>query len=208
MEKRLRPRFTYANVIATLALFLALGGATAYAASTLGKNSVGSKQLKRNAVTGAKVKDGSLSARDFRAGALPRGERGATGERGPTGGRGPQGVAAAPGATSVVVRYGERTGLKDPGEVGQSLATCEPGESLTGGGFDVDGEPEPVEAPDYISPYTLMVDRPGGEGFEGEEELVFPDPVNGAAANSWTVVLRNELDPTIFFRAYAMCARP
>jgi hypothetical protein len=202
MRNRLRPRLTYANVIATLALFLALGGATAYAASTLGRNSIGSKQLKRNAVTGAKVKDGSLSAGDFKAGQLP------AGERGPAGDRGLQGVAGAPGATNVVVRYGERVGVKDPGEVGQSLATCEPGEALTGGGFDLEGEPESIEGPEYISPYTLIVDRPGGEGAEIEGEFVYPDPDNGAPASSWTVVLRNELDPTIFFRAYALCARP
>ncbi len=193
MLERPRPRLTYANVIATLALFLALGGGAAFAASTLGKNSVGTKQLKRNAVTGTKVKDGSLSAGDFKAGQLPAGERG------------PQGVPGAPGATSVVVRYGDRIGLKDPGEVGQSLATCAPGEALTGGGFDLAGEPE---SPEPISPYTLIVDRPGGEGFEGEDGFVYPDPANGAPANSWTVVIRNELDPTIFFRAYAICARP
>ncbi len=202
MRKRLRPRLTYANVIATLALFLALGGGAAFAASTLGKNSVGGKQLKRNAVTGAKVKDGSLAAADFKAGQLPAGERGPTGERGPQGARG------AAGATSVVVRYGERVGLKDAGEVGQSLAACEPDEALTGGGFDLEGEPESIEGPEFISPYTLIVDRPGGEGTEVEGEYVYPDPDNGAPANSWTVVLRNELDPTIFFRAYAMCARP
>jgi hypothetical protein len=202
MRKRLRPRLTYANVIATLALFLALGGGAAFAASTMGRNSVGTKQLKRNAVTGAKVKDGSLSAGDFKAGQLP------AGERGPTGDRGPQGVAGAPGATVVVVRYGPRVGVKDPGDVGQSLATCELGEALTGGGFDLEGEPQAIEPTEYISPYTLIVDRPGGEGVESEEGFVYPDPDNGASANSWTVVLRNELDPTIFFRAYAMCARP
>ena len=202
MRKRLRPRLTYANVIATMALFLALGGGAAFAASTLGKNSVGGRQLKRNAVTGAKVKDGSLSATDFKAGQLP------TGARGPVGERGLQGAAGAPGATSVVIRYGERVGVKDPEEVGQSLASCEPGETLTGGGYDLEGEPAPVEGPEYISPYTLIVDRPGGEGTEVEGEYVYPDPDNGAPANSWTVVLRNQLDPTIFFRAYAMCARP
>jgi hypothetical protein len=202
MRKRLLSRLTYANVIATLALFLALGGGAAFAASTLGKNSVGPKQLKRNAVTGAKVKDGSLSAGDFKAGQLP------AGERGPAGDPGPRGLAAAPGATNVVVRYGERVGVKEAGDVGQSLATCEPGEALTGGGFDLEGEPAPIEPTEYISPYTLIVDRPGGEGAESEGEFVYPDPDNGAPANSWTVVLRNELDPTIFFRAYAMCARP
>jgi hypothetical protein len=95
------------------------------AATTLGKNSVGTKQLKRNVVTGAKVKDGSLLAGDFKAGQLPAGERG------------PQGVPGAPGATN-------------------------------------------------------------GEGEEVEGEFVYPAPANGAPVNSWTVVLRNELDPTIF----------
>jgi hypothetical protein len=52
---RLRPQLSYANVIATLALFLALAGG-AVAASQLGKNSVGSKQLKKNAVITAKIK--------------------------------------------------------------------------------------------------------------------------------------------------------
>jgi hypothetical protein len=57
-------RLTYANVMATVAVFIALGGG-AYAATQVKKNSVGTKQLKNNAVTGAKVKDGSLSAIDI-----------------------------------------------------------------------------------------------------------------------------------------------
>jgi hypothetical protein len=61
----LRSRLSYANVVASLALVLALGGASAFAATQLAKNSVGAKQLKKNAVTGAKVKNGSLSAADI-----------------------------------------------------------------------------------------------------------------------------------------------
>ncbi len=45
----LRSRLSYSNVIATLALFLALGGTAA--AISLPRNSVGPKQLKRGAVT-------------------------------------------------------------------------------------------------------------------------------------------------------------
>ena len=56
--KRLRPKLTYANVMATIAVFIALGGAS-YAATQLPKNSVGSKQLKKNAVTGSESEDGS-----------------------------------------------------------------------------------------------------------------------------------------------------
>jgi hypothetical protein len=81
-------------VVALLALTVALGG-TSYAAIKLPKNSVGSKQLKKNAVTGAKVKDRSLFANDFAAGQLPRGPKGDTGPQGPTGGPGPVGTAIA-----------------------------------------------------------------------------------------------------------------
>jgi hypothetical protein len=46
--------------MATLALFLALGGG-AYAATALPANSVGSKQLKKNAVVTAKIKNNSVT---------------------------------------------------------------------------------------------------------------------------------------------------
>jgi hypothetical protein len=52
----IRKRLTYANVVSSIALFLVVGGATAFAAGQLAKNSVGSKQLKKNAVTAAKIK--------------------------------------------------------------------------------------------------------------------------------------------------------
>lgn len=51
---RFRPRLTFANVIATLSLFVALGGIS-YAATKLPKNSVGTKQIKNKAVTKAKL---------------------------------------------------------------------------------------------------------------------------------------------------------
>jgi hypothetical protein len=66
----LRDRITPSNVIATIAVFFALGGASAVAAGHLGRGSVGTAQLRANAVTGAKVKDGSLSGRDVKASTL------------------------------------------------------------------------------------------------------------------------------------------
>jgi hypothetical protein len=100
MFGRMQERLTYANVVATIALFVALGGG-AYAAVKLPANSVGAKQLKRAAVTGkkiasgaitsAKVKDGSLLKVDFAAGQLPRGPAGAQGPRGDTGAKGDPG---------------------------------------------------------------------------------------------------------------------
>src|SRR5664279_2232360 len=62
--RRIQKKLSYANVVATLALFLALGGA-AYAASKLPKNSVGTKQIKKNAVTGAKVKKQTLTGNNI-----------------------------------------------------------------------------------------------------------------------------------------------
>ena len=76
---KLRSGLTYANVIATIALFLALGGG-AYAALKIPNGSVGTKQLKAAAVTraklhsgavnGSKVVDHSLTGRQINAGTL------------------------------------------------------------------------------------------------------------------------------------------
>jgi hypothetical protein len=63
-----------AMLVALVALFVALGG-TGYAALSLPKNSVGSAQLQKGAVTSNKVKDHSLLAKDFHSGQLPQGPR-------------------------------------------------------------------------------------------------------------------------------------
>ena len=57
---KLLGKLTYANVMATIAVFIALGGAS-YAATQLPRNSVGSRQLKSNAVTTAKIKRGAVT---------------------------------------------------------------------------------------------------------------------------------------------------
>ena len=93
-----RPKhLTFANIVACLALFVALGGAS-YAAIRLPKNSVGAKQIKANAVNSGKVKNRSLKAVDFKQGQLPTGARGPQGLEGL---QGPQGQAGAPGPPGV-----------------------------------------------------------------------------------------------------------
>jgi hypothetical protein len=57
---RFIPRLTFANVVSLLALFVALGGA-AYAAVSLPKNSVGTKQLQKGAVTNSKLARGAVT---------------------------------------------------------------------------------------------------------------------------------------------------
>jgi hypothetical protein len=61
MIAAVRKRVSYSNVIATMALFIALGG-VAVAATQLPRNSVGAKQLKRGAVTSAKLGKKSVIA--------------------------------------------------------------------------------------------------------------------------------------------------
>jgi hypothetical protein len=79
--KPLRSRLTYANVLSTLCLFLLVGGGAAYAATQLlPKNSVGSKQLKKGAVTPAK-----LSSAAKRGLTGPQGPQGVPGKEGPAG---------------------------------------------------------------------------------------------------------------------------
>lgn len=58
--KRFRPRLTYANVIASLALFIALGGAAV--AAGLPKNSVGPNQIKKGAVTAKAIRKQAVTA--------------------------------------------------------------------------------------------------------------------------------------------------
>ena len=68
--KQIRKRLTYANVMSSLAVFLVVGGATAFAAGELGKNSVGTAQLKKNAVTTAKIKKEAVAAGKIKNGAV------------------------------------------------------------------------------------------------------------------------------------------
>ena len=74
MFTRLRDRLTYANVVATLALFIALGGSS-YAVSQISGSqirnaSIAGKKLKRNTLGGKRIKESRLgtvpSARNAR----------------------------------------------------------------------------------------------------------------------------------------------
>jgi hypothetical protein len=78
-----RGKLTYANVVASLALFLAIGGVS-YAATQLPKNSVGARQLKTNAVTAAKIKDGAITGAKLQLsslGSVPNAEQAANATR-------------------------------------------------------------------------------------------------------------------------------
>jgi hypothetical protein len=70
-----RPQLNYANVIATIALFVALGGAAV--AAGLPKKSVGPQQLKRGAVTAAAIRKKAVTSGKIAPKAVTAGKLGA-----------------------------------------------------------------------------------------------------------------------------------
>lgn len=102
-----RRRPTYADVMATVAVFLVLAGGTAIAATRmLPKNSVGSGQIKKGAVTPAKLSKSSkamLTGSKQVAGPQgPAGPAGERGEKGPGGEPGKEGKQGEPGTANVI----------------------------------------------------------------------------------------------------------
>jgi hypothetical protein len=112
--KRFRSKLTYANVMVTLLAFVVLCGGVAVAAVELGRNTVGTPQLKRNAVTSAKVKDGSLQAKDFERSF--RGPIGGPGAIGPPGAPGPQGPPGQEGRRGPEGPRGSSDGYQAQGD--------------------------------------------------------------------------------------------
>jgi hypothetical protein len=64
MLRKLKQHVTYANIMASLAVFVVLGGGMAVAAG-LKKNSVGKKQIKAGAVVSKKIADGAITTNDL-----------------------------------------------------------------------------------------------------------------------------------------------
>jgi len=134
-------RISYANVVATLALFVALGG-TSYAASK-----ISGAQIKANTITGSNVKDGSLALADFKKADRarlvgpqgpvgPTGAPGTAGISGPAGPVGMTGAAGTNGATKLTIRTSDDLTPIASGTRNDVFAGCRPGERATGGGAD------------------------------------------------------------------------
>jgi hypothetical protein len=125
-------RYLRQHHLALLALFIVLGGGTAYAAATLAKNSVGSAQVINGSL---QTKDLSTKARAALRGsrgpqgpAGQQGSRGATGQQGAQGVRGPtgpQGVAGTPAAKYFAhISYSGSTASVAYGTGGISATNC------------------------------------------------------------------------------------
>lgn len=180
---RILEKLTYANVVATLALFVALGGAS-YAALQLPKNSVGPKQLKKNAVTTQKIATGAVTKAKLGADAKaalsgpvgPKGDPGPKGETGPKGDTGAPGpsealTAEAPEETVVDTETTEITSLSLPAGQWLLFADLSP-EGAT-------GEPSAI----CWSPVGGVVRRSSRTQLEvgKQAELILVEPMNLSA---------------------------
>ena len=118
---KISSRLTYANVMATAAVFIALGGG-AYAAFRLPANSVGTRHVKRHAVTRSKLDPGAPRARS-RVSEAKRGRRERAGKSGSEGDPGATGDPGTPGrdGAAVVARVRSTSSVQTPAD-GSAIA--------------------------------------------------------------------------------------
>jgi hypothetical protein len=167
--KHLHGKLTYANVIATLALFLVLAGGTAFAASQFGKETIAGRAIKKESIGPGKLTPAAKAALEGSAG--PKGATGATGATGPAGSQGPAGAA---GATKIDVQHG-------PQAFG-SFAHCPAGQVAVGGGGEAVEGFFFVSQPVTGEALTPSGGRPDGWYTKAEEP-------NGTPGDSITYVL-------------------
>ena len=191
------------TTLAVTALVVAVLGSAPVAGALqralLPANSVGTVQLKANAVVSAKIRDGSVAgidvrtdaltsahvrngtllASDFREGQLPAGVKGDKGD---------------PGTTNVVFRR-DQSALATAG-LGEAIAQCAAGEKLVGGGAAL------LRAGDTLSndaSVQLIASFPATTGITA--------PADGASATRWVAVARVSEPSSTRLVAFASCAR-
>jgi hypothetical protein len=158
-----RPR--YADITATIALVVALGG-TSYAVTALPRNSVGTAQLQAHAVTKGKLAAGVVTRGP--AGPTGRtGSQGTAGPAGPYGSPGPQGPAGPAGgpldANRVVHVPGPIIAIQAGAQFINVASPCAPGGIALGGGYTVGGTVQVTSsiASDFQQGWQITVANPG-----------------------------------------------
>jgi hypothetical protein len=199
--KRLRGHLTYANVMATIAVFLVLAGGTAFAATQLGKESVGTNQLKKEAVTPAKLSKASKAALTG-----PQGTTGATGATGPQGPKGDTGPMGEPGVQGKPGVRGERGQEGKPGSARAWATISEAGTVLRGAGVAHAERFDPglycvFLSPD-LEPFAVAA-LVTVDGTQGQLVSTTPGCENGADEEGITVYIREPdgtpVDTEFFF---------
>jgi hypothetical protein len=186
--KHIRSKLTYSNVMVTVLAVLVIGGGTAYAASEmLPKNSVGSKQIKKEAVTPSKLSKASKAALTG-----PQGSKGATGPQGLKGDRGERGEIGPAGPLVETLPSGktERGQYSFAGQTGSgyspvnSVSFALPLKSAPSGHLiAISGAPTP-ECPGTASapaaaPGNLCVYETRADGGKGPSQSAFGEVEEG-----------------------------
>lgn len=166
MLSRFRSRLTFANVVALIALFFAIGGPS-FAADA-------AKSASR-LLTGKQIKDGSLSEKDFSRSARaklkgqpgPAGARGGDGPAGPRGDTGPEGPRGQTGATGGPGQNGQ--GFSWRGAYNSGVAyTARDAVSHRGSAWMATGATQNEEPSSTSQSWDLMAAQ-GSEGPRGSE---------------------------------------
>ena len=132
MRQRPRKLPSPALVLAATALLVALGGTSIAAVSQIPRASVGTPQLRDNAVTSAKIRSSTITSADVRNNSLLRADfrRGQL----PAGPAGPQGPAGLSGREQVSAESPQTSAA--PKNV---TVTCPTGKVVIGGGVELSG---------------------------------------------------------------------
>jgi hypothetical protein len=151
----LRRHLSYANVTATLSLFIALGGAGAYAAAQIGssdiaKNAVKSKHIRNGQVRGADIGDAQVTSSEIADGQV-FGSDVANGSI--------RAEDIEPGAFDLDVTVVEAQGT------GSATPTCPAGTTLVGGGATGTGDDVPQSSRPLTDAWDVeVIDLPAGTG--------------------------------------------
>ena len=200
----MRQHLSYANVMATVAVFIALGGSSYAAIKITGKNvkdgSLTGADIKNSTLRGSDIRagaiksedvaNGSLLQRDFAAGQLPAGPQGPKGDTGATGPQGAQGLKGDTGAAGPQGAQGPKGGTGEqgvPGTLGNVVVRNVLVEVPEGGslGNTVACEPGEIVVGGMARPMeddsglTITVSRPVINTESGQS------PGNGEAMGAW-----------------------
>ncbi len=129
---------SYANVVATLALVIAVGTGGAWAANKL----ITGKQIKNGSLTGQDIKKGSVGSDRLKAGDVAK-LRGTAGPAGAAGAAGANGVNGAPGTngTNAITEMKIISNAVTSSADKIATATCPPGYLATGGSANTELDP-------------------------------------------------------------------
>jgi Collagen triple helix repeat (20 copies) len=186
-----RRHLTSAHALALLALVVAMGG-TATAASLITgaqiKNgSITAADIKAHSLTGNAIKNGSITAAALHDGVGQKGEAGAKGETGATGAKGDAGAAGAKGDTGAAGATGAKGDAGAAGAAGAKGDTGAAGERGPAGAAGTTGDQGETGAAGERGPI-------GPEGPQGEPG---PAGADGTGGDPQVLVQRGTIEQTL-----------